>query len=174
MSLCPFCGHQNIPGEDECVECRQPLGFLTTPRPRTPLEKSIQADRVSALEPRDPMIVHRDTAVGEVIRRLVNWQIGSVLVVDGREQLMGIFTERDALLRIGADLDQVQDLPVARFMTPNPMTIDENERIAQALQKMDQGEYRHLPVLREGRVCGVISVRDILRYCSEKLAQEVA
>src|SRR5262249_40581030 len=108
----------------------------------------------------------------EVIRRLVHWGIGSVLVVDGSEQLVGIFTERDALLRIGVCLDDVTQEPVANFMTPNPVSIDRHEPIAQALQKMDLGGLRHLPVLGDGRVVGVISVRDILRYCSQKLMEE--
>ncbi len=172
MNACPFCGHENIPGADECSECLQPLVFLSKPTARTPLERSILKDRVSALAPREPMLVHRDVPVAEALRRLVNWKIGSVLVVDGNEQLVGVFTERDALLRIGTTIGEVADASVADFMTPSPVTINEDDPIALALQKMDLGGYRHLPVMREGRVTGVISVRDILHYCSEKLLQE--
>jgi CBS domain-containing protein len=171
MSACPFCGEENIPGADECSYCLQPLVFLSKPRARTSLERSILKDRVSELCPREPMLVHRDVSICEAIRRLVNWKIGSVLVVDGHERLVGIFTERDALLRIGCLIDEIGDEPVAAFMTPSPVTVNDDDPIALALQKMDLGGYRHLPVLHEGRVVGVISVRDILRYCSQKLQQ---
>lgn len=174
MNECPFCGHRNLPGVDECTHCQQPLVFLSKPRAQTPLERSILKDSVESLAPREPMLVHRDTAVGEVIRRLVNWKVGSVLVVDGHEQLVGIFTERDALLRIGCDVEAVASLPVAQFMTPNPVTISEQDPLAQALHKMDLGGYRHLPVMRDGHVVGVVSVRDLLQYCADKLLQEQA
>ncbi len=42
MSQCPYCGHENIAGEDDCVECQQPLTFLSKPKANTPLEKSIR------------------------------------------------------------------------------------------------------------------------------------
>lgn len=174
MNACPFCGHENIPGADECSHCQQPLVFLSKPQARTPLERSILKDRVSVLNPREPMLVHRDVPVAEALRRLVNWKIGSVLVVDGNEQLVGIFTERDALLRIGTTIDDAGQSAVSNFMTPAPMTINDTDPIALALQKMDLGGYRHLPVLRDGRVIGVISVRDILEYCAQKLLQEQA
>lgn len=172
MNDCPFCGHHNIAGVDECAHCQQPLVFLSKPRAQTPLERSILKDAVESLTPREPMLVHCDTPVGEVIRRLVNWKVGSVLVVDGREQLVGIFTERDALLRIGCELGDVEQQSVSQFMTPNPVTINVGDPLAQALHKMDLGGHRHLPVMRDGRVVGVISVRDLLQYCSDKLLQE--
>ncbi len=172
MNACPFCGHENIPGTDECSHCQQPLVFLSKPRARTSLERSILKDGVSVLAPREPMLVHRDTPVGEVLRRLVNWKVGSVLIVDENEQLVGIFTERDALLRIGSEVEQISDQPVASYMSPAPVTVQHNDSIALALHRMDLGGYRHLPVLQGGQVMGVISVRDILQYCAEKLLQE--
>jgi CBS domain-containing protein len=172
MNACPFCRHENIPGADECSHCLEPLVFLSKPQARTPLERSILKDRVAILGPREPVLVHRDISVCEALRRLVNWKIGSLLVVDGNEQLVGIFTERDALLRIGVSIDEVADAPVAAFMTPSPVTINEDDPIALALQKMDLGGYRHLPVMRDDGVVGVISIRDILQYCAQKLLQE--
>lgn len=172
MNDCPFCGHHNLAGADECAHCQQPLVFLSKPRPRTFFERSLMKDNVAALGPREPMLVHADTAVGEVIRRMVNWKVGSVLVVDGKERLVGIFTERDALLRIGSEVSAVEDSPVSQFMTPGPLTISEDDPIAQALHKMDLLGCRHLPVMRGGRVTGVVSVRDILQYCATQLLPE--
>jgi CBS domain-containing protein len=172
MSACPSCGHDNIAGADECSHCQQTLVFLTKPHAKSVLERNLQKDAIAALAPHEPVLVHRDTTLDEVLRRMVNWKIGSVLVVDGQEQLVGIFTERDALLRIGANIAAVKERPVSEFMTSAPVVVSIDDPVAHALHKMDLGGCRHLPVLREGRVCGVISVRDVLEYCSQRLLQE--
>jgi len=85
------------------------------------------------------------------------------------EELVGIFTERDALFRINTDADELGDRPIANYMTPSPQTLEITDKIAFALHRMDVGGYRHIPVLTDGRVSGVISVRDILRYISDHL-----
>jgi len=59
--------------------------------------------------------------------------------------------------------------PVSQFMTPSPETVDSEARIAFAVHKMDVGGYRHMPVVTQGRLSGVISVRDVLRYVTQNL-----
>ena len=83
--------------------------------------------------------------------------------------MAGIFSERDALVRLNVRATELGHLPVSQFMTPAPETIDEEAEIAFALQKMDVGGYRHLPVVDGGRVTGIISIRDILQYISAHL-----
>ena len=56
------------------------------------------------------------------------------------------------------------DLPIEKFMTPNPETVTADDSLAFALHKMDVGGYRHLPVLQDASPIGVISVRDMLRH----------
>jgi CBS domain-containing protein len=81
----------------------------------------------------------------------------------------GIFSERDALVRLNVRAAELGHLPVSQFMTPTPETIEGDAEIAFALQKMDVGGYRHLPVIDHGQVVGVISIRDILQYVSVHL-----
>jgi CBS domain-containing protein len=90
------------------------------------------------------------------------------LIVE-HDKAVGIFSERDALMRLGVNYANLTSRPIRDFMTPNPETVNLTDRIAFALHKMDLGGYRHIPVLDEGQVTGVISVRDILRYISEDL-----
>jgi CBS domain-containing protein len=63
----------------------------------------------------------------------------------------------------------MEDAPIAEFMTANPETVEADARIAFALHKMDIGGYRHMPVVSEGRVVGVISIRDVLDYITANL-----
>jgi CBS domain-containing protein len=102
--------------------------------------------------------------VRDVLKLLVDRSIGCVLVVDGGK-LAGIFSERDALLRLNVDAQALGHEPVSKYMTSPVESLGLEDRIAFSLHKMDIGGYRHIPILGEdGQPCGVISIRDILRY----------
>ncbi|HEY2895409.1 MAG TPA: CBS domain-containing protein, partial [Pirellulales bacterium] len=102
MVICPFCKAENIDGVDECDHCQQPLGFLSKPRAVSPIEHSILRDRVFKLGPRKPLTVSPQTPVAEVLRLMVARAVGCVIVGD-QDALVGIFTERDALVRLNTD-----------------------------------------------------------------------
>ena len=59
--------------------------------------------------------------------------------------------------------------PISQFMTADPVTLETSDKIAYALHKMNVGGYRHMPILFEGKLAGVISIRDILRYLTERI-----
>lgn len=168
MAICPFCHEQNIDGADECEHCQQPIGFLTKPRAGSRLEHSLIKDRVFMLSPRVPLTVDVGTPVGDVMRTMVDRAIGCIVVVE-RGAMVGIFTERDALLRLNVDAARFSHRPVRDFMTKSPDTIESDAPIAFAMHKMDVGGYRHMPVMAGGKATGIISVRDILRYITEDL-----
>jgi len=168
MTLCPDCGYENIDGADECEMCHQPLSALSKRAPASEVERSIVHDRVSRLEVRDPLLVRPDMPVGEVLRRMVEGRRGCAIVVEGTK-LVGIFTERDALVKLNVDAARLAPRPVSEFMTRSVETLELDDRIAFALHKMDVGGYRHIPILSEGQVTGVISVRHILDYLTAAL-----
>jgi CBS domain-containing protein len=95
-------------------------------------------------------------------------KIGSVLVVDTSGSLVGIFSERDLLMKIVGLIEDYRKLPIGDFMTRRPETISEDASLAYALHKMDCGGYRHLPVLNAGKLVGMISVRDLLLHLTNK------
>lgn len=168
MTTCPFCAHENIDGADQCAECQEPLEFLSKPRAASPLERRILKDRIRMLSPREPLIVAPDTTVGDVLKLLASKREGCVFVVEA-DEVVGIFSERDALMRLNTRFSALQDRPISEFMTRSPETLELDDRICFALHKMDLGGYRHIPVLEKGRIVGMISVRDILRYLSEHI-----
>ena len=171
--ICPDCGHENIDGIDQCEGCLQSLTTLNRPLPESPLAKSLIRDRISVLEPRQPVAVTSDTPVGETLQLLVDNHIGSVLVVD-EGHLVGIFSERDALVRLNTEVASLRDQPISKYMTPTPVTLGLGDRIIFAVHKMALGGYRHVPIVEDGRPTGVISIRDILRYTTEKLQADAA
>lgn len=171
MINCPLCDFGNIEGVDYCEQCGQPLDEAHLPLPKNAVERGLLVDTVETLSPKTPIVVSAATSVSYVLKLLVERQIGCVFVVANGEPI-GVFSERDALLRIGDRIGELADEPVSRFMTPNPQTLQPSTRLAFAVHQMDLGGYRHVPIVGEdGQAVGVISVRDILRYLSGKVAR---
>jgi len=168
MLTCPFCGEEIIEGADTCDACQQPLEFMSKPRPASSIERSLVKGRIHQLSPHAPTVVEASAPVGDVLKLMVERSIGCVVVV-ADDEVVGIFSERDALDRLNVDFAGLAGRPVAEFMTSSPETVESDARIAFALHKMDVGGYRHLPVLTGGKISGVISVRDILRYITDEL-----
>jgi CBS domain-containing protein len=169
MPNCPSCGAKNIDGADSCCECEQPLDFLSKPQPSSDIEQCLHRDRIWLLSPRSPHTVPPSTPVSVVMKMMVERGIGCVVVgEDGH--VAGIFSERDALTRVGSRAAELGDRPVSELMTRSVETLSAEDKIAWALHKMDVGSYRHLPILTDGRLSGIISVRDILRYVTDHLS----
>jgi CBS domain-containing protein len=162
--ICPNCGHDNLPGSEECAACLQDLTQLDQPMAHNKVERSLMEDPVSVLRPREPVMVRPTTTVREAIQIMLARDIGSLLVVDGDGKLRGVFSERDLLTKVAGRTDPYETRPVQEFMTPDPETVCSGDTLAFALHKMDCGGYRHLPVVSTGRPTGVISVRDLLRH----------
>jgi CBS domain-containing protein len=81
--------------------------------------------------------------------------------------MMGILTERDLMRRVLA-AGKPLTLPVAECMTPNPVVVHRKETIGSAIRRMEEGGYRHLPVVDESdRLVGVLAVKQIVRYLAE-------
>jgi len=168
MIECPFCGHENIEGVDSCAECGVSLSGLSIPAPKTDIERSVLRDPIAALGPREPLQVEADAPVSMVLKLLVAHRVGCAIVMN-KGQAVGIFTERDAMIRLGPRAKELGAEPISRFMTPNPEMLDVDNKIAFALQRMDAGGFRHIPILDGGVIIGIVSVRDVLRYVSDKL-----
>jgi CBS domain-containing protein len=167
MTLCRHCRTPNIDGAEDCENCGQPLDDTHLPPPPNEASRRLLSDRVETLSPRNPIAVAPAMPVGDVLRLMVEKKVGCVLVAEEAKPL-GIFSERDALRKINDQAGQLADRPVSEFMTPKPETLMADAKIAFAVQRMDLGGFRHLPIVdRGGQLIGVISARDILRYLTD-------
>src|SRR5438132_7219543 len=162
--ICPRCGHDNVPGNDTCERCQLDLAPLDQPVPHNRVEQRLLDEPVRVLSPRAPVTVRGDTLLRDAVKVMMDAGVGTVLVLDNDGKLAGIFSERDLLLRVGDAEALAGRSPVGQYMTPNPETVTADDTLAVALQKMDVGGYRHLPMIHEGRPVGMISVRDMMRY----------
>ena len=108
-----------------------------------------------------------DESAADAIRRMLQSGIGSVIVIEEHVPI-GMFTERDVLRLAGegADFDST---PVGRVMTPRPLTIGSGDNILDAAQLMAARKLRHLPVVEDGNLIGIVSMRDVFGYLAERL-----
>jgi CBS domain-containing protein len=109
---------------------------------------------------RPPVVARSEETAQVAAARMTEQACGSVLVYDG-DGLCGIFTERDLVTRVvGKGLDP-KTTPLRAVMTRGPDCIGSTETAREALRRMDEFGYRHLPVVEGGQVLGVISMRDV-------------
>jgi CBS domain-containing protein len=170
MITCPSCDFENITGADNCEQCGQALSDQNLPQPATYVERCIVRDRLGVLHRSRPLVVvDPQTKIRDVLRLLADRAIGCVLVTEGQE-VRGIFSERDALMRLNTQVAKCLDRPVSEFMTPAPMALDSSAKVGFAIHRMRIGGYRHLPIIdAQGRPVSMVSVRDVLRYLTDKM-----
>jgi len=114
-----------------------------------------------------------DTPLRDAVHLMQAKRIGCVLVTSHRK-LLGIFTERDVLKKIVGSAFDLRSTPISEVMTINPQALNESDTIAYALNFMDLGGYRHIPIVNElFEPLGLVSVKDIVSYLVQHFADEV-
>lgn len=119
-------------------------------------------DPIKTLNLAEVVGIARTASLQEAIELLNSKNIGCLLITDEDGEPVGIFTERDVLRRVAGKSLDLNKEKVKGFMTPNPETLSENDPIAFALNRMSDGSYRHIPIMHEGRVRFMLSVKDIV------------
>lgn len=132
---------------------------------------AIMETPISDLPLRDPILIDATASVADAVKSMNEHHTGCVLV--GREgKLVGIFTERDVLTKDFFRADS-HTVPVETVMTRNPETLEADNSIAYALNKMSVGGYRHIPIVEGGKPVGVLSVRDVVDFLVELFPEDV-
>jgi CBS domain-containing protein len=108
--------------------------------------------------------------VQTAIARMLEDEVASVAVVEGG-RLVGIFTERDVLRLAGAGLP-FGDLPLREAMTTELVTVAPDDDLVAAARLMQETRVRHLPVIQDGKVLGILGIREVLRTLVERLWSE--
>lgn len=113
------------------------------------------------IENRPLYVTVPECTVSEAARQMKEGGVGALMVVESGK-LLGIFTERDALNRVLAEGLNPQSTPLRQVMTVDPQTISPERPVGHALHLMFEGGYRHVPVVDNGHVVGMVSARDAL------------
>ena len=159
--ICPVCGFDNLQGSDECENCGADLRTADIPQPGSLLEDRLVSDQLEDVRRREPIFVSRDTPLRIAGRTRQDEHVTCLLVGEGR-RLDGILTERNLLMRAaGRGLD---GLKVGEVMTPDPVTLQDHDTVAVAIHTMAQGAFRHVPLVEDGRVVGIVTAQDLFRH----------
>jgi CBS domain-containing protein len=129
------------------------------------MEEKVKNTLLAVLEQKGSVIhsVSPDMSVLDAVRKMNQERVGAVLVLDG-DDLVGIFTERDVLARV---VDQARDPSVTRVvevMTMQPVVVDPRITVTEAMAVVSEKRCRHLPVVDEGRLIGLVSAGDLTHW----------
>ena len=135
-------------------------------RKRAPLSSML-------VERRRPInTVHPDTSVTDTVRQMNSENIGALLVMED-DKLIGIFTERDALTKVlGAGIDP-SSTKVSTVMTEEPFCVDPSKNVEAALRHVTHRKVRHLPILHNGKLVGIVSSGDLTHWLVEDREGEI-
>ena len=164
--LCPVCRSDNFEGDDTCSHCGADLATSDTPQPAVEFHDTILGDHIDRLGLGSPTTVDPQMPVAEAIRQMHEADTDCLLVTE-EGLLIGIFTDRDAVVKVAGKRQTALD--VRDFMTPDPVVLRHDDTIAVAIHKMAVGEFRHLPITDAGRPIGVVSAVDLFRHLVDSL-----
>lgn len=165
---CPFCGHDNIQGEELCKSCGAELAGLDIPEAGDGVGGRLLTDRIADLDLSPAPTLSPDATVADALALMRRERHGCVLVLEDGV-LCGIFTERDVLSRIVLPRRDATATHLSAVMTPDPVRLAAEDPPAFAIHSMVARGLRHLPVLSGAELLGFISVRNILRYLRRDL-----
>lgn len=180
---CPSCGHANLPGEDVCANCGAPLPGEGTAESSASFQDPLFARPLRTLALPAPATIEGTMPVGGALNVMHDAGADCLLVLAGG-RLVGIFTERDAVLKLTDRRLTVSAVRrrvtrvlrhahlgtrtlVREVMTADPVVLHPDETIAVAIHKMAIGGFRHIPVVDGDRPVGVIAAKDLFRHIVE-------
>ena len=136
-------------------------------------ERALAENTVTEIETKPFETVTADTSIGDVVAIMAAKDIGCVLVVDDDRHIVGIFTQRDLLMQVVDNFDEVKGKPVGELMTTEPVVVHETDNAATAINLMSVGGFRHIPVLDvDEKVVGLVGPRRTTAYFQKYFPQD--
>lgn len=166
MTVCPSCNFENILGTEFCEECGSDLRHLALPQAETDFEGHLMNDQLSDLGAAEALSLQPGDPVSLAVHFMRKQGVECVLVRDETEQIVGILTERDILMKAAGPEVDLNALAVRDIMTEDPVILRETDTLAVALHKMSIGGFRHIPFVALGRPALLVSVQDVFRHVS--------
>ena len=112
------------------------------------------------------------TTVLEAVGELNRLQVGVLIVTEGGGMPLGILSERDIVRSIEVKGLELFGQPVSEVMTPDPVTCSPNDSLEKVIKEMTESQFRHLPVMKDEELCGIVSIRDLIHHRLGELEYE--
>jgi CBS domain-containing protein len=121
---------------------------------------------------REVVTIRPDAAISEAVGLLAQHRIGAIVVTGVERRIAGILSERDVVRLLGAKGADALALPVSAAMTSKVQSCTETHTINQVMEIMTRGRFRHLPVEKDGRLDGIVSIGDVVKLRIEEVERE--
>lgn len=128
--------------------------------------------RILAKKGREVVTTQPHRTLKEVAAVLTMRNIGAVVVADVLGSVLGILSERDIIRAVATRGIAALDDAVSMHMTAKVITAVEEDTVLATVEKMNAGRFRHLPVLKAGKLAGIVSIGDALKFRLEEIEHE--
>jgi CBS domain-containing protein len=135
-------------------------------------EANMIVSRILAIKGSNVVTIEPEHTLGEAAKLLSERKIGALLVCDGRKPVSGIVSERDIVRAISAQGAQALNEPVSRFMTQKVVTCTTATKIHDIMEIMTREKFRHVPVVEDGSLKGIVSIGDVVKLRLEEIEAE--
>lgn len=123
---------------------------------------------------RDVVTVSRETTLAGAAEILSSRRIGALVVTDKSDAILGILSERDIVRAVADGGGQALERPVSALMTSKVVRCSEQTTMGELMEMMTDGRFRHVPVEKDGRLAGIVSIGDVVRRRIEEAEREAA
>ncbi len=127
--------------------------------------------RILSVKGRDVVTIQPHRLISDAISLLAERRIGAVVVTGADGKVLGILSERDIVRALAAGPAALQDA-VSRYMTAKVITCTAETLVVDAMEDMTNGRFRHLPVVEQGRLAGIISIGDVVKHRLAEIQHE--
>jgi CBS domain-containing protein len=121
---------------------------------------------------RSVVTIHSDATVERAVAVLRLRGIGALVVSDDGENVVGIVSERDIVEALGRCGSELLAVPVAEIMSCPVVTCDPDDSVAELMAEMTNRRMRHLPVVQDGKLCGIVSIGDLVKSRLDEIEYE--
>lgn len=121
---------------------------------------------------REVVTMRPEATLEQVAAVLAQNRIGAVVMTDEDDRIVGIISERDVVRVIGEDGADALARPASTAMTASVKICSEDQTIHQIMESMTMGRFRHMPVERDGRIAGIVSIGDVVKLRMEQVERE--
>jgi CBS domain-containing protein len=123
---------------------------------------------------RDVVTIEPNVTLAAAVELLAEKRIGAVVIVGADRRIVGILSERDIVRALAEQGRKALDEPVSAAMTRKVSTCHERETISSIMERMTLGKFRHVPVVDQGRLAGIISIGDVVKHRLSEVERDSA
>jgi len=128
--------------------------------------------RILAAKGREVVTIQSERTIADAAQLLAEKRIGAIVVTGPQDSVRGIVSERDIVRMLATQGANALDAPVSSCMTREVVTTDERTTLHSLMEQMTAGRFRHLPVVEDGRLAGIVSIGDVVKHRLAEIEKE--